>query len=242
MSEKQTSDFVGGLQDAVRQNPVSAALIGMGLIWMLTGGSRITAAAALMGPAARAAADGVGTALNAASGAAATAVETTRSLGTRAAEQTRDAVAQASDSVSELATNAYNAIKPGAQANNDGASDIPLSPIIASLKDTFERQPLLLGAIGLAIGTAIATALPATKIESDFAGETADRVTAQVKDLASGTVEQVKEAASRAFEAVKDEAAAQGLTAESAKAGAAALGQKVSNVAAAARHPGVAGS
>ncbi len=81
MSEKQNSDFVSGLQDAVRQNPVSAALIGMGLVWMLTGGSRITAAAALMGPAARAAADGVGTAFNVASGAAATVVDTTRSLG-----------------------------------------------------------------------------------------------------------------------------------------------------------------
>jgi hypothetical protein len=242
MSERQTSDFVSGLQDAVRQNPVSAALIGMGLVWMLTGGSRITAAAALMGPAARAAADGVGTALNVASSAAATAVDTTRSLGARAAEQTREAVAQAGDSVGELAAEALSAIKPGAQAKNDGASATALSPVIASLKGTFERQPLLLGAIGLAIGTAIATALPATRMESEFAGEAADRVTAQVKDLASGTVEQVKEAASRAFEAVKDEAAAQGLTADSAKAGAVALGQKVSNVAAAARRPGVAGS
>ena len=39
------SDFVSGLQDAVRQNPVSAALVGMGLLWMFTGGNRLSTAA-----------------------------------------------------------------------------------------------------------------------------------------------------------------------------------------------------
>ena len=40
------SDFVSGLQDAMQQNPVSAALIGMGLLWMFTGGNRLSTAAA----------------------------------------------------------------------------------------------------------------------------------------------------------------------------------------------------
>ena len=42
-----TSDFVGSLQDAIQKNPVSAALIGMGIAWMFADGSKITAAAAL---------------------------------------------------------------------------------------------------------------------------------------------------------------------------------------------------
>src|SRR4051812_32995663 len=34
-----SGDFVNALQDAVRENPISAALIGMGVLWMFMGGS-----------------------------------------------------------------------------------------------------------------------------------------------------------------------------------------------------------
>ena len=39
MNEKteSTSSFFGELRDAAARNPVSAALIGMGVLWMLTG-------------------------------------------------------------------------------------------------------------------------------------------------------------------------------------------------------------
>ena len=66
------TNFISGLQEAVRENPVSAALIGMGVLWMFTGGSKITAAAALLGPAAREAASGAGAGLQASTNAAKT--------------------------------------------------------------------------------------------------------------------------------------------------------------------------
>src|SRR3954464_12996559 len=34
-----SGDFVNALQDAVRENPISAALIGMGVLWLFMGGS-----------------------------------------------------------------------------------------------------------------------------------------------------------------------------------------------------------
>src|ERR1700747_1782224 len=34
-----SGDFVNSLQDAARENPVSAALIGMGVLWLFMGGS-----------------------------------------------------------------------------------------------------------------------------------------------------------------------------------------------------------
>ena len=58
-----TSDFVGGLQNAIQKNPVSAALIGMGVLWMFTGGRNITAAAALFPAAAKATAAGAASGL-----------------------------------------------------------------------------------------------------------------------------------------------------------------------------------
>src|ERR1700710_3141070 len=40
MSEfsERTSDFARDLSDAARKNPISAALIGMGVVWLFTGG------------------------------------------------------------------------------------------------------------------------------------------------------------------------------------------------------------
>ena len=60
MSSTQSGDFFGGLQNAIRENPVSAALVGMGVLWMFSGGAKLSTAAALLSPAARAAASGIG--------------------------------------------------------------------------------------------------------------------------------------------------------------------------------------
>jgi hypothetical protein len=80
----------------------------------------------------------------------------------------------------------------------------------------------------------MAAAARTTQIETEMAGEAADRVKAQVKDFASTAVDKVKETAERTFEAVKDEAAAQGLTPQAARDGAAAIGAKVKTAAKAA--------
>ena len=104
-----------------------------------------------------------------------------------------------------------------------------------NLTATFERQPLLLGAIGIAIGAGMAAAMPKTQMETDIVGDAADRVKLQVADIASTTVDRVTETAERTFEAVKQEAAAQGLTPQAAREGAAAVGAKLKTVAKTAR-------
>src|ERR1700749_2664591 len=47
MTEKG-SDFVRDLGEAARQNPLSAALIGMGVLWLFTGGSAVSRAGDLV--------------------------------------------------------------------------------------------------------------------------------------------------------------------------------------------------
>src|SRR5690242_3521617 len=37
---ESTGDFVSALQNAVREKPISAALIGMGVLWLFAGGSK----------------------------------------------------------------------------------------------------------------------------------------------------------------------------------------------------------
>jgi hypothetical protein len=246
MSNTQTGDFVSGLQDAVRQNPVSAALIGMGVLWMFTGGSRITAAAALLSPAARATATGIGGGLQASANAAGAATEGLRSAASRAADTVRETVNDVAATVGNTASQAYDSARG---AVTDSASEIKdnfrdgtaatgmAGTLQGNLKDTFERQRLLLGAIGLALGAGMAAAVPPTQLETEYAGAAAEKVTAQVKEFATAQVDRVSAAAERTLEAVKDEAAAQGLTPQAAKDAAVAVGAKLKTVAKAARSP-----
>jgi hypothetical protein len=247
MSNTHSGDFVRGLQDAVRQNPVSAALIGMGVLWMFTGGSKITAAAALLSPAARATGTGTASGLQASANAAGAAGEGLRGATSRVADTVRETVADVAAAVGNTASQAYDTARG---AVTDSASEIKdnfpdgtraaagmASTLQGNLKDTFERQPLLLGAIGLVLGAGMAAAVPPTQLETEYAGDAAEKVTAQVKEFASAQVDRVSAAAERTLEAVKDEAVAQGLTPQATKDGAVAVGEKLKTVAKAARSP-----
>jgi len=247
MSNPHSGDFVSGLQDAVRQNPASAALIGMGVLWMFTGGSKITAAAALLSPALRATGTGIAGGLQGTADAAGAAGEGLRNATSRVAGSVRETVAEVAAAVGNTASQAY---ETATGAVTDRASDIKdkfhdgtgaatemAGTLQGSLKDTFERQPLLLGAIGLALGAGMAATVPPTQLETEYAGDAAEKVTAEVKKFASAQVDRASAAAERTFQAVKDEAAAQGLTPKGVKDGAAAVSEKLKTVAKAARNP-----
>ena len=237
-------DFVSGLQDAVRQNPVSAALVGMGLLWMFTGGNRLSTAAAFFPAVAKGAAAGAADGLLRTAGVVSAAGEGVKSLGERFVDGVRDTLSEATAATGDAATRSVEGVKSvaaqsAAQLRSTtaeiGAADYGVGQLQQNLKQTFERQPLLLGAIGLAIGAGMASAFAATQFEKDAVGETAERVTDQLKEMATTQVDRATAAAERTLEAIKDEAQAQGLTAAAAKEGAAAIGKKVKNVAAAAR-------
>lgn len=238
------SDFVGGLQDAIQKNPVSAALIGMGVLWMFAGGKNITAAAALFPAAAKATAAGAASGVQRSAEIAGGAGEAVRSFGANLIDGVRDTVSGAAASASETATKTYEAVKDTAADSGSHLSHMTTGmsgtgglagSLQQNLTDTFERQPLLLGAIGLAIGAGMAAAVPTTQMETEMVGDTANRVKAQAAELATTTVDTVTATAERTFEAVKQEAAAQGLTPQAARAGAAAVGAKLKTVAKTAR-------
>ena len=237
----EASDFVGGLQNAIQQNPVSAALIGMGVLWMFMGGSKITAAAALFPAAAKATAAGAASGLERSAKVAGDAGDTLRSFGASVVDGVRDTVSDAAASAGETATKAYEAVKDTAADSTArmragvSGTDRLAGGLQQNLTDTFERQPLLLGAIGLAIGAGMAAAVPATQMETEIVGDTANRVKSQAAELATTTVDKVSETAERTFKAVKQEVVAQGLTPQAARAGAAAAGAKLKTVAKTAR-------
>jgi ElaB/YqjD/DUF883 family membrane-anchored ribosome-binding protein len=77
-------------------------------------------------------------------------------------------------------------------------------------KDSFSRmleeQPLVLGALGVAVGTLLGAALPSTRREDDMMGRTRDDLLDRAKETASEQADRVKESAKRVAQVAKDEA------------------------------------
>lgn len=84
---------------------------------------------------------------------------------------------------------------------NDGASRIA-----DQVSDTFQRHPLVIGAIGVMAGALIAAMLPATRVEDEWFGDTRDALWHRAQEAGEQAFSQVREATSRAVEAATDAA------------------------------------
>jgi hypothetical protein len=225
ISEKGT-DFIEDLGDAVRKNPLSAALIGMGVLWLFSGSRPVERAGAFFR----------NTGLDGFPDAAGTAYEVARS----AVRSGTEHVATAKDAVRDGAADAFdNAARYGrdyADTASEYVTSMPgtgaeiFNTVRSNLSDVFRAQPLALGAIGIAIGAGIAAALPATDLETDYLGETSDSVKTKAAEFAAEQTDRVTAVAESVVEAVTEEARKQGLTLEGAKSAAGDISAKVGRV------------
>ena len=229
VSEK-ASDFIQDLGDAVRKNPLSAALIGMGVLWLFAGSRPVER----VGEFARSSGldripDVAGNVLDTARSTFRSGTDAVGDRVTSASEMVKDGVVGAVDSATrygrEYADTAseYIASIPGSGAEI-------FDTVRSKLSDLFRAQPLALGAIGVAIGAGIAAALPGTEIEADYLGETSDSIRKEVAQFAAEQTDRVTTVAGNVVDAVKEEAATQGLTLEGAKTAAADISAKVGRV------------
>jgi hypothetical protein len=232
MSEfsEKSSDFVRDLGDAARKNPISAALIGMGVVWLFTGGRT----AERVGDLVRGAGfdripDAAGNALDAARSTLRSGTESVGKGVSSATETLKDAGAASLERVartsSEVADKAY-----GYAQNIPDASGALFSTARENLSGLFRAQPLALGAVGLAIGAGIAAALPATDLEAEYFGEASDNFKEQAADFASEQVSRATTVAEDVVTAVSDEARKQGLTVDAAKSAIADIPEKLGRI------------
>ena len=232
--QEKATDFVRELGDAVRRNPVSAALIGMGIMWMFSG--RI---AGLSGEAARR------TGLDRIPDAAGEAFDSAGSMMKSGARALGDSVSSAAGTVQNsgaaVVEKAAQFGREQADTVSEYASRLPgygsemLDEVRSSLAELFRTQPLALGAIGLAIGAGIAAALPPTEVEAEYLGESADAVKEKAREFASEQASRATAAAGSAISAAVAEARNQGLTLEDAKSAAGEISEKIGRVASAAQ-------
>jgi hypothetical protein len=241
------SDFVSGLNDAIRQNPISAALVGVGVLWLFAGGRNV-----VLGDASRSVVSGAG---RGAAHAGSAAYRGARDLGGRVAAgvgEVTGAIAEAGSQVSGAVSSATGAVSGAVRRSaetvtdtasrmwsheeepDEGYADREPSTSMSgvgrrmqnTVSDLFEQQPLLLGAVGLAIGAGIAASMPASETEDRLMGGTADTVRQSASRLWSETTKRGGDIASKGLE----EAMAQGLTPEAAANAARSVASKVVGV------------
>jgi hypothetical protein len=223
MSEKtrQINTFIQDLGDAARQNPVSAALVGMGVLWLFTRG----------GTAGR-----VGDLLNR------TGLDRAPAFGRETLDTVRSGVTSAAGAAADTARSSLDAVRErgtaGVDQISDFARDMPtevFNNARDNLSELFRTQPLALGAIGLAIGAGIAAALPKSELENAYLGEVSDQLKSKAADLAGEQLDTAVTLASDVVDAASAEAQKQGLTMDGAREAVSDIKGKVSRIAEAAK-------
>ena len=197
MTEKG-SDFIKDLGNAARRNPVSAALIGMGLVWLFAGKAGGAPGDILQK-----------TGLDRLPDAARNAMSATQDRVASAAEAVRETGSDGIETATRMASEYAKALPDSADV---------LGTVRGNLSDLFKAQPLALGAIGLAIGAGIAAALPNTDIEKSYLGETSETLKSRAAEIAGDQIEKASTLATDVVETVAEEARKEGLTVDGAKA------------------------
>jgi len=204
MSGTQTG-FFDSLTSAVQENPLAAALIGGGALWLLTGNDRLKAAPSSTVAAASPRVDiGARNLRSTASGlqrtaAPPTAPEMDHERSFRVGETLRDAGNVASDAMSGAAEKIADRFDEGVAYAREsfgklGPGKESLAKAQSSLGDMLERQPLVLGAIGLAIGAAVAGAFRTSDLENEWIGDLSDDVKADLNTRAGAVSQSLREA------------------------------------------------
>jgi hypothetical protein len=229
ISEK-TSGFVRDLGEAARRNPLSAALIGMGVLWLFTGSRTAERAGEFVRDSGF---DRIPDAAN-------DAFEAARSTFSSHTDARGERITSAKDSLRDGSAGVLESANRIGRDYADTASEYVNSmpgagemfeTVRSNLADVFRAQPLALGAIGLAIGAGIAAALPPSELEATYLGETSDAVKVKAAEFAAEQTSRATTLAENLLGAVTSEARRQGLTVEDAKSAVGDISAKVGRVA-----------
>jgi hypothetical protein len=184
------SDFISSLTESARANPVAAALIGGGALWLLFGSQWLKDMTGAMMNAARPLGDVEAPYVEP----KAASLSERAEAGTEAfAEQSRVAGQSLKDGMSSAVGTVKESIADTVGQAGAAITSVP-NPIPSvkkgyaaaqsTLSDLLDRQPLVLGAVGVAIGAAMAGAVPVTNLENEWAGPSSDDIKADVQTRA----------------------------------------------------------
>ena len=215
------SSFLDNLVSAVRENPLAATLIGGGALWLLMGNEKLKDAANLATSAVSPLVDmgardvGATAARLRPTEAPPTAPELSDDASFDVRGSLRKAASAASDAVSGTADQMRSRFDEStAYAREKVASlgdPLPGKQTFAkaqsSLADILERQPLVLGVVGMAIGAAVAGAFHTSDLENEWLGEISEDVKADLSARAGAVSQSIREASDTLKSELGDSAA-----------------------------------
>ncbi len=211
--------------DNIKQNPLAAGLVGIGLYMLFSGGKDSTKSAYI--PAVGYNPAGTTSFPNSVSGSAAGAVVgAAHSVG----DAVSNAASNASDKVSDLTGQVHDAAGNLAHSVQDKTSQVAgqvqstMNSAVDTVQDKaqastdfFQRSlqdnPLAVGGVAVAIGMAIALAIPETTPEHKLMGTAKDNLVQKATDAAHGLGDKISSVATDTLNSVKESAHNQGLTA-----------------------------
>jgi ribosome recycling factor len=213
------------VMETIKQNPGPTALTALGATWLLMNGrssgskahtSKVDSPSSGLG----------GTGLNERVQAG---TEQAKDLAGNMAHQVQDGVGTVADGAVQGAEAVASGVSQGAetvastvsQAAGTVVSDVQSTVVGASsrvkhmpsrLRHMVEANPVPLGLVGIALGSAVALAVPETRRENQLLGEARDTVVGRAQATAQDTLQKVQHVAGEVGETVEKEAKYAGLT------------------------------
>jgi hypothetical protein len=171
-------EIVRKLGQQVRRNPLSVAMVGAGLAWLMISNQ---------------AADRAAEPRSRVDDAERKAAARLAALSDRPAASTEMA-RRAHPSVNSAFRSAGGALSEAAHRASDTAAVMSRNAAAArrSLADLLHDQPLLIAGLGLALGAVLGTALPSTDVERQLMGAPSDTVKRRAQGLATKTDPQAR--------------------------------------------------
>lgn len=189
-------DMMENLGAQVRENPMALAMIGAGMAWLMLGKGETKSGGS-------AAATYQNTTLGAAPHSEASHMK--EAIGA-AGEKARHAAADAKTAVSGAVDHAVAGVQGlGEQAGAAGRR------AARSFEDILQQEPLIIGALGLAVGVAVGAALPSTSLEDRTFGASRDDLVRTGGEKLAAAAGGLRASGEAAMEAARAEADNQGL-------------------------------
>jgi gas vesicle protein len=244
---RTASDTAGGwresVMDTIKANPMPAALVGLGLGWMLlnrpsspssnrayrrygyaptgygsdmsgyagyyAGGYSQTSERPGSGSVTEEAQQTIGRMADRTQQTASQVVDQAQSTAGQVAGQVQDTAGQVVDQVQETGGQVVEQVQQQA------------SRAQSFLQRQLEENPLLVGAVAVAIGGVLAGTMPSTSREDQMLGQTRDRLVGTAKEFTQDTMQKVGRVVDEAQSAAKEEAREQSLVPEGGATGSA---------------------
>jgi hypothetical protein len=204
--------------EQAKENPMPLAVMGLGLAWLMSSQNKPRAQSYGAYRAGYAgehySADGYGGPYGEHSGVGGKVSETAHAV----ADKASGALSSAKEGLASAKHGLANAASGAAQSTRNAAGNLSSMAGEAAGKvgeyrhqaqrkvaETFDNDPIMIGAVGLVVGAAIGAALPPTEAENRYFGAARDRILDKGKDLAQGRLDQAKGVAQAAYGGVKSE-------------------------------------